>query len=174
MPRRLDAVDVAVRESRRFVREPRSFRDVAPTQVLPLARPEALHRAARRREACPEDRLCPCGKQPVNLVLSSEPQTEFFFPTGLLGARRHEGRHLARRAELLREVHHREARARRRNSTLRVRRDIVNAQARRRAAHLLEDRRRRPKAAAARPRSRARPICRNSASCKCTSSAAPH
>ena len=58
MPRRLDAVDVAVRESRRFVREPGSFRDVAPTQALRLARRAEPLREARRPEAYPEDRLC--------------------------------------------------------------------------------------------------------------------
>ena len=47
-------------------------------------------------------------------VISSEPQLKFDFPTGLLGARRHEALHLARRAELLREVRHLEVSARRR------------------------------------------------------------
>ena len=64
--------------TQRLVKKSRSFRDGSrSTQALRLARPEAPHRAARRREAYLEDRLCPCGKQPV---FSSEPQTEILFP----------------------------------------------------------------------------------------------
>ena len=104
--------------TQRLVKKSRSFRDGSrSTQALRLARPEALHRAARRPEACLEDRFYPCRYQPVNSVLSSEPQLKFDFPTGLPGARRHEARHLALRAGRRREVRRREARARRRNST---------------------------------------------------------
>ena len=73
-----------------------------------------LLREVRRPEAYPEDRFYPCRYQPVNLVIRASRKLKFYFPTGLLGARRHEALHLARRAELLREVRHLEVSARRR------------------------------------------------------------
>ena len=53
-----------------------------PTQVPRRAGHRLEHlaeplREGRRREAYLEDRLCPCGKQPV---FSSEPQTDILFP----------------------------------------------------------------------------------------------
>ena len=59
MLHRLDVVDAAARESTRLVKYSRGrFVMFIPSQALRPEPPEALHRAARRPEAYPEDRIC--------------------------------------------------------------------------------------------------------------------